>query len=157
MKRNPIPHVVFDLRGGEVILKSRPNDARRNAIHADIEIGQFSRQRPRERRYGSLSHAVGNRSGATTASGRRRNQQDRAPAALDHVRNSSPGEMIDRVNVDVEGLVPNAGIHFEQATLRWAARTMDQYIQPPKRSGRVLHATYCFGGVRFIGSDWLSS
>jgi hypothetical protein len=36
--------VVFNLLGSEVILKSRPNDAGRNAIHADIEIGYFARQ-----------------------------------------------------------------------------------------------------------------
>lgn len=63
MKRYTVARVVFDLFESEVILKSRSNDAGRNAIHADIEIRRFARQGAGELWHGSLCYAIGNRAG----------------------------------------------------------------------------------------------
>jgi hypothetical protein len=54
------------------------------------------------------------------------------------------------VNVYVEGFVPGGGSYIEQAALRSAACTMHEHVQPSKRSDRLLNATGCFSGIRYI-------
>src|ERR1035437_2170322 len=133
MQRYTVARVVLHLFGGEAILKPGANDTGGNAVHPDIQIGQFARQRPRELRYRALSHPVGNGTRTTAGPRRRGNQQDRAPAALDHARNRRPGEMVHGVDVDVEGPVPGAGVYFAQAAIRRAAReTAHRDIGPAK-------------------------
>ena len=51
---------------------------------------------------------------------------------LGHTRNNSPGEVVHRVNVDIEGPVPILGIHFKQATWNWTTRAVDEHVQPAK-------------------------
>src|ERR1035437_283836 len=70
-----------------------------------------------------------------------------------HARNRRPGEMVHGVDVDVEGPVPGAGVYFEQAAIRRAARTVDQHIQLSEGCHRLLHAAGCFVGVRYISRD----
>jgi hypothetical protein len=61
--------------------------------------------------------------------------------------------MVDGVNVNIEGPVPRAVIHFEQAALCRPARAMHKHVQPPKLRNGLLHAAGGFGGRRNIGRD----
>src|ERR1019366_1583653 len=88
MQRYAVARVVFHLFGGEAILKPGANDAGGNAVHPDIQIGQFARQRPRELRYRALSHPVGNGT-RTTAGPRRRGISRIAPPPRSTMRGTA--------------------------------------------------------------------
>src|SRR3974390_2693520 len=111
MERDAVAGIVFDLFVREVVLKSRTNDAGGDAIHPNIAISQFARQRARELRDRALHYSVSDRPGATTSTRGRGDQQDDAAAVSGHEGNRRPRQMVNGVDVDIESSVPRAGIH----------------------------------------------
>src|SRR6266550_3620267 len=130
VQRNPISNVMLHLFRRQVVLKTGSNDAWRHRIHSDVILRQFSRQAASKLCDRPFCDSVPDRAGAAPRTGSRRNQDNRALLAFDHVWYSGAAEMKNRVDMYFERPVPHFGTYLHHSTRRRRSRTMNQYVEP---------------------------
>lgn len=114
---------------GHGFVEIRPNDARCDTIDPHIVVGEFAGKGAGQLREGSLDDLIGDIGDDAADAGRAGHENDGSLAALAHARQCRPGEMKHRVQVGIEGAVPDLRRDIKQPPVDRTAGTMHEYIQ----------------------------
>ena len=103
---------LFGRHGGVEI---SANHAGRDAVHADVVVGEFASEGAGEVRNGAFDHLVSDVGDDTANAGGGGDEDDCAFTFLAHFGNDRATEMEDCMDVDIEGALPIFGRNFQQA------------------------------------------
>lgn len=136
-----------------VRVEARAHDAGRDAVHADVVIGELAREGAGEMRNRTLHDLIRDvRMHGAQPCGRG-DKDDGSLLARLHVRQRGAAEVKDGVDVDVERAIPVVGRDLGELAVHRTAGGMHKHVERAEFLHRFLHATLRVIRLRAIGHD----
>ncbi|MCG3777557.1 MAG: hypothetical protein JW388_0251 [Nitrospira sp.] len=150
MKRNALFEIQLFLFGAHLLVEIGANDSGGDAVDANIVLGQFARESTSDLRHGAFGGLIGNVRRQRADSGGRRNGDDDAFLLQFHVRHHGATEMINGVDMHVEGVHPLIWRDLDQFAIHGAASGMHEHIHRTQLGFCFAHDAGTVGGFAAI-------
>ena len=153
MQRDSLGQVMLLLLVGHRLVESRADDARSDAVDADVVVGNVPGEHPRKLEDRAFDRTVGDRSGTSANARGRRDEDNHAFVVFPHLGQRAFAEMEGGFDVNGERLAPLFCRNVVDPPARRPSRAMHKDVEPAECLHRLVNRPHSFRFVGHVAKD----